>query len=123
MPHLIVEYTPNLAGFPADALLQELNATLIASGEIADEADLKARLVPVAAFRIGNAPAQRAFVHTQLRLLSGRTPEAKRALSDRIAEVLRRLVPRPTGVLVQISAEIVDMDRASYTKERLAPAP
>ena len=34
-------------------------------------------------------------------------------------EVLRRLTPRPAGVMVQLSVEIVDMDRPSYVKERL----
>jgi len=33
--------------------------------------------------------------------------------------VLRRLSPKPAGVLVQLSVEIVDMDRGSYVKERL----
>lgn len=37
----------------------------------------------------------------------------------RVAEVLRRLTPRPAGVMVQLSVEIVDMDRPSYVKERL----
>ena len=38
---------------------------------------------------------------------------------DNVAEVLRRLTPRPAGVMVQLSVEIVDMDRPSYVKERL----
>ena len=60
-----------------------------------------------------------AFVHAQLRLLSGRDAETKRDLTGRIADVLRRHAPRPAGVLVQLSVEIVDMDRPSYVKERL----
>ena len=36
------------------------------------------------------------------------------------ADVLRRLAPRPAGVLVQLSVEIVDMDRPSYVKEKLS---
>ena len=58
-------------------------------------------------------------VHAQLRVLSGRNAETKQDLTGRIADVLRRLVPRPQGVLVQLSVEIVDMDRPSYVKERL----
>ena len=69
--------------------------------------------------RSGTADQPRAFIHAQLRLLSGRTPEAKQGLSECIASVLRRLTPRPAGVLVQLSVEIVDMDRGSYAKERL----
>ncbi|AVO50013.1 5-carboxymethyl-2-hydroxymuconate isomerase [Melaminivora suipulveris] len=119
MPHLTVEYSCNLPDFPAPQALRELNAAVCASPEVADEADLKTRLVRVDAFEIGTQPAQRAFVHAQLRLLSGRTPEAKADLSERVAGVLRRLTPRPEGVLVQLSVEIVDMDRPSYVKERL----
>ena len=70
-------------------------------------------------FRIGNQAAARGFVYAQLRLLSGRSPEAKRDLSERIAVVLRQFVPRPAGVLVQLSVEVVDMDRGSYVKEKL----
>ncbi|KLR58795.1 5-carboxymethyl-2-hydroxymuconate Delta-isomerase [Diaphorobacter sp. J5-51] len=119
MPHLIVEYSRNLAGFPEAQALTELNAAVCASPELADEADLKSRITAVPQFEVGTAPAHRAFVHAQLRLLSGRTPEAKKDLSERVAGVLRRLTPRPAGVLVQLSVEIVDMDRPSYVKERL----
>ena len=119
MPHLTIEYSRNLTGFPEAQVLTELNQAVTSSPEIADEADLKSRCVVLDRYAIGTAPAQRAFVHAQLRLLSGRTPEAKKDLSERIATVLRRLTPCPTGVLVQLSVEIVDMDRPSYIKERL----
>ena len=119
MPHLIVEYSRNLDGFPEALALTELNQAVTDSPEIADEADLKSRFVLADSFQVGNVPADRAFVHAQLRLLSGRTPEAKKDLTERITEVLRRLTPRPVGVMVQLSVEIVDMDRPSYIKERL----
>ncbi len=119
MPHLIVEYSRNLAGFPEAQTLAELNQAVTGSPEILDEADLKTRIVALDHYAIGSAPEPRAFVHAQLRLLSGRTPEAKRDLSERIAAVLRRLTPRPEGVMVQLSVEMVDMDRGSYAKVRL----
>ncbi len=119
MPHLIVEYSANLGPYPEAEALTALNAAVCASPELADEADLKTRLVRRESFEIGTAPAQRAFVHAQLRLLSGRSPEAKQDLGERVAGVLRRLTPRPEGTLVQLSVEIVDMDRPSYVKERL----
>ena len=78
MPHLIVEYSQNLAGFPEAQALTELNQAVTSSPEVLDEADLKSRFVLVDSFEIGTAPANRAFVHAQLRLLSGRTPDAKK---------------------------------------------
>ena len=119
MPHLTVEYSHNLTGFPETQALTELNQAVTSSPEIADETDLKSRVLQVQQFAVGTAPDQRAFVHAQLRLLAGRSPEAKLDLTDRIAKVLRQLTPRPEGVLVQLSVEIVDMDRGSYVKERL----
>lgn len=119
MPHLTVEYSGNLPHFPEAETLTALNATLCAHPEVQDEADLKTRFVVADGFEIGTAPAHRAFVHAQLRLLAGRMPAAKKELADRIAAVLRERTPRPQGVLVQLSVEIVDMDRPSYVKERL----
>ncbi|MFP5484471.1 MAG: 5-carboxymethyl-2-hydroxymuconate Delta-isomerase [Gammaproteobacteria bacterium] len=119
MPHLTIEYSANLAGFPEAQVLTELNQAVTGSPEVADEADLKSRCVVHDHYAVGTAPEGRAFVHAQLRLLSGRTPEAKKDFSERIAAVLRQHTPRPAGLLVQLSVEIVDMDRPSYVKERL----
>lgn len=119
MPHLHIEYTANLVDFPATQILAELNQAVTGSPEIADEAGLKSCCTVRSCYAIGTAPQARAFVHAQLRLLSGRTAEAKQDFVQRIATVLRRLTPHPEGVQVQLSVEIVDMDRPSYLKEVL----
>lgn len=119
MPHLIVEYSANLAPFPERKALAELNEAVCGSPEVQAEADLKTRFICQSSFAVGTELAPRGFVHAQLRLLAGRTPEAKQDLAGRVAAVLRRRTPQPEGMLVQLSVEIVDMDRASYVKERL----
>ncbi|RID98240.1 5-carboxymethyl-2-hydroxymuconate Delta-isomerase [Simplicispira hankyongi] len=119
MPHLTVEYSANLAPFPERKALGELNEALCASPEVQTEADLKTRFVCQSSFAVGTESGPRGFVHAQLRLLAGRTPEAKQDLAERVATVLRRRTPKPEGMLVQLSVEIVDMDRPSYIKERL----
>lgn len=119
MPHLIVEYSSNLAPFPEREALADLNTAVCASPEVQVEADLKTRFVSHTSFCVGTASDPRGFVHAQLRLLSGRSEQAKQDLAERIAKALRRHTPRPQGMLVQMSVEIVDMDRPSYVKERL----
>lgn len=120
MPHLVIEYTSNLDNFPEAHLLDALNAAIIASGQIQNEQDLKSRIVRTEQFVIGADPtALRGFVHAELRLLAGRTAEIKRDLSERIANVLREFTPKPDGMLVQLSVDIVDMDRGSYYKGSL----
>ena len=119
MPHLVIDYSANLTDFPQAQILKDVNAALCSHPEVKDEADLKSRTNRIEHFEIGNQPAGRGFVHAQLRLLSGRSPEAKKDLAERIAVVLRKHTPHPAGVMVQLSVEIVDMDRGSYVKERL----
>lgn len=120
MPHLVIEHSRNLGTFPSDPILSALNRAVTASPEILDEADLKTRVVAHDDFRVGNEAQGRAFVHAQLRLMAGRSAEAKKDLAERIAAVLREQLPRPAGLMLQLSVEIVDMDRGSYVKERLA---
>jgi 5-carboxymethyl-2-hydroxymuconate isomerase len=119
MPHLFADYSNNLVGLNEQTLLEKLNAVVCVHATVADEADLKSRIAAVQQFRVGTQPAQRGFVHVQLRLLAGRTPEIKKELSDALAAVLRAEVPQPAGVMVQLSVEIVDMDKGSYYKGRL----
>lgn len=56
MPHIVVEYTPNLGVLPFDAMLASVTRRLAVRPEIGDEADLKARVVRAEVFRVG--PAQ-----------------------------------------------------------------
>ena len=121
MPHLVIETTANLGTYPKAQALKELAASLTAHPQIPVEADLKIRFVDVTDFVMGTAPEPRGFVHAELRLLSGRTPEAKSELAARVLEVLQRLTPRPAGVPVHSSVEVRDMDRAPYAKARIDP--
>lgn len=121
MPHIVVEYTPNLGELPFDAMLAAVTRNLTGSPEITDEADLKARVLRAEHYRVGTADSGRGYIHVQLRILAGRTPEAKDDLSKRVASGMREHMPQfPAGLTVYLSVEVVDMDRASYTKLKLA---
>lgn len=120
MPHIVVEYTPNLGELPFDAMLAAATRHLTGSPEVTDEADLKARVLRAEHFRVGMQDAARGFIHVQLRILAGRTPEAKNDLSKRVAQGFLDHMPRfGAGFTAHLSVEVVDMDRASYTKVRL----
>ncbi|HVR48424.1 MAG TPA: 5-carboxymethyl-2-hydroxymuconate Delta-isomerase [Pseudorhodoferax sp.] len=120
MPHIVVEYTPNLGELPLDAMLAAATRHLTGSPEVTDEADLKARVLRTTHFRVGTQDAGRGFIHVQLRILAGRTPEAKKDLSQRVAQGFLDHMPRfGPDLVAHLSVEVVDMDRASYTKVRL----
>lgn len=119
MPHLHMEYTANLTDLNADVALMRLNNTLVGSGQFA-EFDIKSRAVEVDTFKVGTALAERAFVHVKLALLSGRSAEIKKQLSESLLAVVQELCEWPTGVEVQLCVEILDIDRDSYSKTAIS---
>ncbi|POA24745.1 MULTISPECIES: 5-carboxymethyl-2-hydroxymuconate Delta-isomerase [unclassified Pseudomonas] len=116
MPHLHMEYTANLPQLNADVALIRLNNALVGSGQFAAEFDIKSRAVKVETFKVGTSMGERAFVHVKLALLSGRSPQIKKQLSDSLLAVLQDLCEWPAGVEVQLCVELLDIDRDSYTK-------
>lgn len=119
MPHMTVEYTNNLQGIDEVALMAALTNAVCDHPTVADEADVKARIAALSNYQIGRNNAGRAFAHVELRLMAGRTPEVKKELSDCLAAVLKSGIPAQSGLDVQLSVDIVDMDKPSYFKGKL----
>lgn len=115
MPHLLIEYSANLAGFDAAATLIACNRFLADSGQFS-EADIKSRTVRREDFMVGTANHGRAFVHATLWLLSGRPQPIKQMLSAGIMEALQQTLTKPDDLELQLSVQIQDMERATYTK-------
>jgi 5-carboxymethyl-2-hydroxymuconate isomerase len=115
MPHLTVEYTNNLSLHSDPTTLVRLNKLLVATGHF-DEADIKTRTVRLDSFAIGTSERQRAFAHTKLAILSGRTEAVKSSLSQVLLEALPKLFSPHPGVEVQFCVEVLDIDRNSYAK-------
>ncbi|MDM0046575.1 5-carboxymethyl-2-hydroxymuconate Delta-isomerase [Variovorax dokdonensis] len=120
MPHIVIEYTPNLPDLPFDAMLAAVTRELAQSPEVGDEADLKARVLRAEAFRVGLADEGRGFIHVTVRILEGRSATAKKDFSDRVANGMLSCMPAmPEAMSVYLSVEVVDMDRGSYRKVRV----
>ena len=120
MPHIVIEYTPNLKDLPFDAMLDAVTRRLAQSPEVQDEADLKARVIRAEHFRVGLADNQRGFIHVTLRIMAGRNELAKQDFSQRVADGMLEHMPEfGNGMTVHLSVEVVDIDRGSYRKVRL----
>ena len=115
MPHLSVEYTDNLPQFHAAPVLLALNQALLDSGQF-EEQDIKSRAIRLDTYRTGTSSAPRAFVHVRIAILSGRSAETRSALSDGVLRALQGACEWPSALRVQLSVEVVDMDRGSYAK-------
>ncbi|QBC43846.1 5-carboxymethyl-2-hydroxymuconate Delta-isomerase [Iodobacter fluviatilis] len=116
MPHLNLEYSKNLSGFNPRLALQQLNNALIESGHYI-ESDIQSRAMGFDDFLIGNKDEGRAFIHIKLRLLSGRSAEIKKALSDALIQAIE--IDNPQALNISIRAEIIDIDRGSYGSKNM----
>ena len=110
MPHLIVEYSNSL-DFPVQPTLKNLHQILADSG-IFGKNDIKVRAREYNDYLVDGSNEQ-GFVHLTLFLLDGRSEETKGALSRALAAVVQKAT---TGQWVQISVDMRDMMRATYTK-------
>ena len=116
MPHLNLEYTANLTNLAVEKTLLRLNNVLMASGQFGSEFDIKSRAVKVESFQVGPSLSPRGFVAVKLSLLSGRSPQVKQQLSQSLLTALQDLGDWPADIQVQLSVQLVDMDRDSYSK-------
>ena len=89
MPHIIVEYTKNIkvvANIPA--LLQKINETLIAEGDVFPIGGLRARAIELADYYIADGTADDAFVHVTLKIGAGRSEAVKKSAGDQLFKMI-----------------------------------
>jgi len=93
-----------------------LNNVLMASGQFGSEFDIKSRALKVESFQVGTSLSPRAFIAVKLSLLSGRSPQVKKQLSESLLAALQDVGEWPADMQVQLSVQLVDMGRESYSK-------
>ncbi|MBY4895985.1 5-carboxymethyl-2-hydroxymuconate Delta-isomerase [Cupriavidus sp. AU9028] len=118
MPHLVIEFTENVRlACSAEELLEQANATLLASGQF-NEPDIKSRCIKLDIYRQGVEAVERAFVHARLSILDGRDLATRKALGEAVSEVLAEAVrPGGEGSQVQVTVEVLEMERATFAKK------
>lgn len=119
MPHLTLEYSGNVPSFDAQTVLLELNKALVASGQF-EEIDIKSRAVRHETFIVGTSAEPRGFAHVTLAILSGRSAQTKRALSEGLLHTLKQVWP-PSPVHIQLCVEVRDIEREPYAKASVGP--
>lgn len=119
MPFLTLDYSANLDAVDVPGLLLRLNQALVDSGQT-KEVDIKSRAIRFDTFQVGTSTTDaRAFAHVKVSLLSGRTPEIKKDIADRLMAVLKAEAGWPAAMLVQMAVELSDIDRAPFLSFRL----
>lgn len=110
MPHLIIEYSADcLDEQQVQTIVDAVFEAAIDSG-LFETANIKSRAIPITAYRLGGEG--KGFVCVRCRIHAGRSREQKKQLSEAIVSALREL---ESGVAA-ITAEVIEMDPASYTR-------
>ncbi|WP_445400135.1 5-carboxymethyl-2-hydroxymuconate Delta-isomerase [Zobellella sp. An-6] len=110
MPHCVIEYSTTLGRqLSPSALVTAVHQGAFDSG-LFEEADIKSRAVGYDYHHHGGA--RRDFIHVTLKILSGRTPEQRKALAALVLEALAGLGLED----ISLTVEVVEMERESYAK-------
>jgi 5-carboxymethyl-2-hydroxymuconate isomerase len=118
MPHCILEFSDNvLEKNVTRKVLIELHSVLMKTELFALD-DIKSRAIEHKDYLIGDGDLSRAFVTLTVSILSGRTDETKKAISDSCLDVLNKIYADSLKQLrMSITVKIQEMDKASYGKE------
>ena len=110
MPHLVIEYSQDLAeAHDMAALCQSLFDAAKTSG-VFDPATIKVRALPCPYWCTGTDP--QSFAHITIRLMSGRDAAAKSRLTQHILAAMDRQLPDAGSLTVDIK----EIDPTTYAK-------
>lgn len=115
MPQLNIEYTSNLNITISADTLKVFHHALMSTGEFS-EIDIKSQSRQITTFAVGTADIPRGYISAKLAILSGRSTETKQLLSGTLLTAIQDWLHAKTDDNLQITVEIIDMDRASYAK-------
>ena len=111
MPHCIVEYSSDLESRIAITDLMESVFLGALESELFNSSDIKVRAVDFEHFTTGNT--HQSFIHITTKILSGRSLEQRKNLSNSILERLNSL---SIAGSISITVEVVDIEKESYAK-------
>jgi len=121
MPHIHLEYSDNLKDFHSQPVLLGLNQALFATGHVNVATDIKSRAICQNDYLIGLGESNQAYVHVKVSLLSGRDLNTKTEISNQLLLALQQLLPKQMHLTVQLCVEILEMEKACYSKNVVAP--
>jgi 5-carboxymethyl-2-hydroxymuconate isomerase len=112
MPHCVIECPKELKDIISfDVLATAVHDAAESSG-LFDKGDVKSRIVTSDHYVVGGK--KDSYVHVVTQLLSGRTIEQRKQLSDAIAKVLCELLPD----VEMLSVEVREIEKQVYSNRK-----
>lgn len=117
MPHIILEYTNNIAQpVEAGTFFPGVHAVLEEVGKIPVR-NCKSRLLRTETYWLGHGDPKEAFAHLDIRFMEGRSKQVKQAIGYRCLSLLKKYFEPTIALLdLQMTVEVRDIVRAFYFK-------
>jgi len=110
MPHIIIEYADDIISSQGAKLMADAIFVVAEESGMFAPQNIKVRAVPITVYHLGLEGE--GFIHVQCRIHAGRTTETKKQLTASIIKALQDL----SIEAAVMTAEVIDMDRESYSK-------
>jgi len=111
MPHIIVEYSSNLAdGVDMRRLIDDLHRTVLQS-RLFEPAAVRTRAAPRSLYRIADGAPENVFVHITARIRAGRTAGDRKALGASLLQTAKdAIAAQQTPPPVAVTVEVQELD-------------
>jgi len=117
MPHIHLEYSDNIENLETKPILLALNKALVEGAYVGSANEVKSRVICQHDYVIGFGDASQAYVHAKVSLLTGRSVELQQEISQLLLTTLEQHLPKQSQVSLQICVEILEMQKATYSKK------
>ncbi|MBL7662449.1 5-carboxymethyl-2-hydroxymuconate Delta-isomerase [bacterium] len=117
MPHVLIECSANISSRPEPILLLKKIANLLPQLGPFNQRDIKSRMIYHDHYCCGDGAKNKAFIHLELSILSGRPDELKSQVSKALGDLLLNEFEQALqGLDYSITVDIRELNKACYTK-------
>lgn len=113
MPHIMIEYSANLTELNVTKLMQDCHHALDGLHNIATER-VKTRAIKLDHFLVGHHGQNGQMIHVTLKLMTGRSSEARQELARILYDTVRTHLPQGRYPSAALTVEVVELDKETY---------
>lgn len=113
MPHIVIEYSNTLADLDFKGLIHACHHAMNGLHNVTTDR-VKTRAIKLDDFEVGIHGTTGQMVHVTLKLMTGRSIEARQELAKILHDVVREFMPQEKYPNAALTVEIVELDRATY---------
>ncbi len=113
MPHIIIEYSNNLTELNVTNLIHDCHQALNGLHNVTTDR-VKTRAIKLDDFLVGVHGEKGQMIHVTLRLMTGRSIEARQELAKILYDKVGAHIPQDKYPNSALTVEIVELDKTTY---------